>query len=113
MGRLRSYEKSEKGKAKMAAYHAAKAPEKKLREQLRRYGLSVAVYQDMLAVQGGVCAICLRPPVGRRLSVDHCHETGRIRGLLCHNCNVSLGLMGDSPDRLRSAVAYLEKNNAD
>lgn len=71
--------------------------------------------------QGGVCAICHRPELAqdvraaepRHLSVDHDHSKQKgdpkfIGLLLCHSCNVALGLMGDSPDRLRAAAKYLE-----
>jgi hypothetical protein len=79
------------------------------------YGLTPEQYQDMLAAQGGVCAICgLDEPNahGRtgtqfRLSVDHCHDTGRVRGLLCQKCNRAIGLLGDNVDLLRKAIAYL------
>lgn len=62
-------------------------------EHLRRlYGISQAKYEEMLDAQGGVCAICEEPPNGgKALAVDHCHETGVVRGLLCSGCNGSLG----------------------
>ncbi len=62
----------------------------------------------MFARQGGVCAVCLREPTpGISLHVDHDHETGRIRGLLCFRCNNALGDLEDDADRLLAAVAYL------
>jgi hypothetical protein len=74
------------------------------------YGLSTAEYDAMLAAQGGGCAICHRPePMGRgRFHVDHCHETGRVRALLCDPCNRGIGLLRDNPEVLRAAAAYLE-----
>jgi hypothetical protein len=66
----------------------------------------------MLAAQGGVCAVCrkLNPDrLGRRLHVDHCHETGRVRGLLCTLCNNAIGQAGESPERLRALATYLEE----
>lgn len=58
----------------------------------------------------GVCAICKRPEtINKSLAVDHCHLTNTIRGLLCTNCNIALGKMGDSIEILKSAIAYLEK----
>lgn len=63
----------------------------------RRYGLTIAQYDEMLAAQGGVCAICRQPEtyarLGKiqRLAIDHDHETGMIRGLLCNRCNRRLG----------------------
>lgn len=74
-------------------------------------GMTVKKYEELLAYQNGKCAICERTENknGTRLCVDHNHETGEIRGLLCHYCNVSLGRMGDSLDRLYKAVSYLEE----
>lgn len=68
--------------------------------------MTEAEYQVILARQSGGCAICNAVPE-YRLRVDHCHETGRVRGLLCHSCNVGLGWFRDDPKRMRAAVAYL------
>ncbi len=72
------------------------------------YGLDAGEYERRYAEQGGVCAICLRA-TGRakRLSVDHDHRTGRVRGLLCGPCNQLIGRLG--ADALRRAAEYLEK----
>lgn len=78
---------------------------------LARYGITVDQYDAMYEAQGGLCAICKAPPViGRRLSVDHCHEGTGNRGLLCDDCNLGLGLLGDTLERLRAAVFYLEEH---
>jgi hypothetical protein len=69
--------------------------------------MSVETYEALLDVQRGVCALCMRPPVKNRLAVDHDHETGRIRGLLCAPCNKALGILGDSTAALLRAVEYL------
>lgn len=78
----------------------------------RTYGITLAEYDTMLIAQGGGCAICGRSPEenGRRLGVDHDHETGEVRGLLCGNCNQGIGFFKDDTGRLRSAANYLEKN---
>lgn len=80
-----------------------------------RYGLSVAEYEAMLLRQDGKCAACGRGEtcLGRggmvkSLGIDHCHKTGAIRGLLCHDCNLVLGHVRDSPTLLRRLAAYLE-----
>lgn len=73
---------------------------------LKRYGLTVAEFDAMKAAQEERCAICRQDVV---LCVDHCHTTGRIRGLLCHACNHGLGNFKDNPALLLAAVAYLEK----
>ncbi|MFE0039708.1 endonuclease VII domain-containing protein [Streptomyces sp. NPDC059013] len=59
----------------------------------------------MNSLQTGVCVICPSAPPAH---VDHCHETGRVRGVLCFNCNSAIGKLGDDPDTVRRAAAYLE-----
>lgn len=75
----------------------------------KRYGITTEDVDRMLAEQGGACAICVRP-FDDTPRIDHDHDTGAVRGLLCHNCNAALGLMRDEPDNLRRAAAYLEKH---
>lgn len=72
-----------------------------------RHGITIQQYKEMEAAQGGKCAICRLPDKNNNLSVDHCHKTGRIRGLLCGNCNRMIGLGEDEPTRLESAAQYL------
>ena len=74
----------------------------------RRYGLSPEEYQAMLDRQGGVCAICEAPPTDKRLAVDHSHETGEVRGLLCKNCNVKLATI-ENQEFMAAASRYLER----
>ena len=76
----------------------------------RRYGLTEAEYCRLWSAQSGACAICGdgHATGTRFLCVDHCHETGRIRGLLCKRCNTGLGLLGDDRLGLMRAVSYLE-----
>ena len=84
-------------------------PGQKLDADLRRVGSSLQEYEQLKERQQGVCAICGRPPVAKqRLSVDHCHVTGQVRGLLCDPCNTALGLLGDDPERLLAAARYLK-----
>jgi hypothetical protein len=76
---------------------------------LARYGITVDQYNEMLARQNGVCAICEEPcSSGRRLAVDHDHDTGKVRGLLCNRCNRGIGLIKKS-SHLKRAAKYLEK----
>lgn len=76
------------------------------------YGISATTYAQMLALQNGVCAICKGTNKnGKRLSVDHCHNTNKVRGLLCHNCNMGLGYFRDTIDILKDAISYLENSN--
>jgi hypothetical protein len=73
-----------------------------------RYGIDEETYEKMLAEQAHVCRICSSPPSAlKRLCVDHCHRTGKIRGLLCDRCNVAIGLFGDSEELLVRTAAYL------
>jgi hypothetical protein len=76
-------------------------------ERFRKYGLSVIGYQNLLAQQNGVCAICREP--GRELCVDHDHKTGRVRSLLCNGCNSAIGFLRESPLLARAAATYLEQ----
>ena len=86
------------------------SPEKRREARLRlAFGLSPGQYDALLESQGGGCAICgAGSSDGRvRLSVDHCHETGVVRGILCRGCNQGLGQFADSTDRLARAIEYL------
>ena len=75
------------------------------------YGLTSEELRTMERAQHGVCAICKEVPSGighkRRLHIDHCHVTDKVRGLLCHQCNVSLGLMKEDPVRIQSMLEYV------
>jgi hypothetical protein len=73
------------------------------------YGILQADYQALLDSQGGVCAICRRIPPDH-LCIDHCHTTGRIRGLLCRKCNTGLGCYEDNPELMNMAINYLALN---
>lgn len=77
-----------------------------------RFGITIETYTEMAEAQGFVCDICKQPETykGRALSVDHCHETKRIRSLLCTACNVSLGKFKDDPALLRAAADYIERH---
>ncbi|MGD6750825.1 endonuclease VII domain-containing protein [Streptomyces sp. BH105] len=73
----------------------------------RQYGITEAERDELVAAQVGVCCICLDAPA---VHVDHCHETGRVRGVLCFSCNAALGQFRDRPDAIRRAAAYVEGN---
>lgn len=80
----------------------------------RQYGITLDDLNNMLQEQGGKCAICTKAivAIGTREAndsacVDHCHDTGKIRGLLCRSCNTAIGLLQDSPDVIRAAAYYL------
>jgi hypothetical protein len=87
-----------------AARNRSKVAERRLQKE---YGLSRADFDAMSAAQGGVCLICGDAPEDKPLFVDHCHTTGRVRGLLCSRCNTGIGMFLDDPDRLVAAAAYV------
>ena len=70
-----------------------------------KYGITAEEHTALLERQSGVCAICQQPD--KRLGVDHAHETGVVRGLLCNNCNNGLGRFFNDPERLAQAIRYL------
>jgi hypothetical protein len=78
------------------------------------YDMSVEQYQRMLTEQGGLCVICRKPEKKKRkgvlqkLSVDHCHTSGRVRGLLCSRCNLMIGMAHENPEILARAIDYLK-----
>lgn len=80
----------------------------------RVYGISVEEYLDLAEKQNFVCALCGNPNFAMRnvhsgcLVVDHDHKTGKVRGLLCHNCNRALGLFHANPDLLQKASEYVK-----
>jgi hypothetical protein len=96
--------------ARRRAYHRAHKHEISTRRQgghlERRYGISREDYAALLARQGGVCAICAKPSK-KTLCVDHCHSTGKIRGLLCRKCNFGLGCYAEDQAAMIAALAYL------
>lgn len=76
----------------------------------KKFNLSLKDYNNLLEKQQGVCAIC-KKTCSKQLAVDHNHTTGKIRGLLCNNCNRGLGHLKDSIDNLKTAIQYLETTN--
>lgn len=83
----------------------------------RTYGITLTRYNELLDAQGGACAICgTDDPKGKSgtyFVVDHNHETGENRGLLCNRCNRAIGLLGEEVETLRSAIRYLESHSRD
>ncbi len=77
-----------------------------------KYGITMAEYNDMFTMQNGSCAICgiHQTHLKNKLSVDHCHSTGKVRGLLCSNCNTGLGYFKDSVVSLEKALSYIINN---
>ena len=106
-----------------ARYHRNKGSDKGERHRLsarkswlkKAYGLSYEEYLEMFRVQDGKCAICHTEVAEHGKEryktgcVDHCHTTGKVRGILCHPCNKALGAFKDRPEVLLNATQYLEK----
>ncbi len=102
--------RKEREKIKNAPIKAEKRKQQNRESRYKlKYGITLAEYESMFNAQHGMCAIC-KLPQERLLVVDHDHNTGHVRGLLCHPCNVALGLFNDSTDRLLIAVDYLKRN---
>lgn len=130
----RKYQQTEKHKAYKAAWYQANklrvaAYQAKYRRQfpdnnrryyrnhhlLKTYGITYEQYEVIYKQQGGVCAVCGSVPDAVKhgrvsLVVDHDHATGKIRGLLCNNCNSGLGIIGDTIEHLEKALAYLKQH---
>lgn len=77
----------------------------------RRYGITIADYNRMFEEQEGKCLICTKhqSELTKALNIDHCHTTGKVRGLLCNTCNRSLGAFYDNIEILENAIKYLKK----
>ena len=112
------WQKKPGAKQKMVAgakrFHSRNPDYKAFDHIKRRYGLTRSQYETLLYLQGGRCAICRRGPEGsgkKRLTVDHDHETGEVRGLLCNHCNAAIGNLRDDPLVVRAAAAYLESDH--
>ncbi len=92
----------------------SQAPERKRELHLQRtYGISPEEYNQMLLKQEGKCSACPATEAGGKHNVfvvDHCHRTGKVRGLLCKDCNIVLGIMQDDPSRFANLITYLAKH---
>lgn len=107
---IRVYEANAEGCRQMST---SSTPARR-RERERKYGLEAGDYERLSDANGGACWICDRPESvpGRSLAIDHDHQTGAVRGLLCTRCNQVLGRMADDADLLRKAAAYLDQARA-
>jgi len=99
---------SEKINARKKKWYEENLEKQKNTELVRTYGITLEMYNKMLVDQFFCCAICKRNMI-KPLSVDHDHETGIVRGLLCNTCNSGLGMFKDNLDILIEAVKYLKR----
>lgn len=121
-----AYKKTDKGKSKSRDYYQknkerilARIQERRTENPekfrnwtlMRKYGITVEEYDRIYELQGGRCAICgtHQSELKKSLAVDHNHNTGEVRGLLCDNCNKGIGCLQDSTEVLDSASAYLRR----
>lgn len=108
-------EANRKNREKRKEYY--NSPERKLKyrswELERKFGITHEDYELMLAEQDGVCKICKQHRVASNkyyMAIDHCHNTGKIRGILCTRCNTAIGLLEENIDNLNNAIKYLMEN---
>lgn len=119
-GRRRTECRSCRSKANLNRYHT-KTSTKEAHSKaslkyylMKRYGMTVEQYGQMSIEQDHRCAICRSPETGnRRLAVDHCHRTGKVRALLCQACNTALGKLKDDPLLIRRAAEYVERHSSE
>lgn len=83
-------------------------PEKAKCNNLKKYGLTKKLYDKIKENQGGKCSCCGGTNTTRDLYVDHCHISGKVRGLLCHKCNTGIGFLGDNEYGILKAIKYLK-----
>ena len=76
-----------------------------------KYGLSREEYLELFNKQDNKCDICKKPLEGIKACVDHSHDNGKIRGILCNNCNNGIGFFGDNIELLETAIEYIKKHN--
>lgn len=106
----RQYGQSDEGKAKIKEWRKANAERVRAKEpqykRKLRYGITPEMYAELWNAQNGRCYL---PSCGRPAEVvDHDHDTGEVRGLLCRQCNTALGMLRDNPALMRDAAAYIE-----
>ena len=105
LGKLRGWQKQYREKNRQALSDG---------ERQRRFGITPERYSELLKSQNGTCAICKQPETATRLgkvkalAVDHCHQSGAVRGLLCADCNTGIGKLKENVDIFQSAIQYLE-----
>lgn len=100
----------EKYNARLRAWHAANPERRRFQRLKDRLGMSQQEYEVLFDSQGGACAICKNLNWnGKTPNVDHDHITGKIRGILCHNCNTALGRIMDDPKIAQAMGDYIKK----
>ncbi len=116
IARVKKWQQENAGRLNAYRREYRARPERKARERetylLRKYGITAEDYDRRLEEQGGVCAICKEArPEERTLHVDHDHDTGKIRGLLCFRCNNAIGDLRDDVDLVFRMLDYLDRDD--
>ena len=118
LARKRRYYEENRDQILIRKREQARSVPEKIKNRSREYslnklGLTLSDFEKQMEAQEGRCGICRKDVSGttksgrQEANVDHDHETGRFRGILCHRCNVSLGALGDSVEGLNKAICYL------
>ncbi len=106
--RQRYHSDPEKAREKARRFYAATRERILARIREKKYGLTADEVSRLIEDQGGLCGGC-SDPLTTVVAIDHNHSTGAVRGALCRNCNLALGLLADSPERLRALAVYVER----
>jgi hypothetical protein len=112
--RIKEKSQTEEFKEKRRAFNKARKEKNRNVYYKKRYGIDLQEYNKLLISQNNECAICkideneIKHGRNTYFAVDHCHKTGKVRGLLCYKCNSVLGFVNDSIDNLGNAIKYLE-----
>ena len=112
----RHYTCKECTKSRVSAAHKADPSLQRRRDLRRKYDISLEEYDQMVSLQGGKCALCpATAPGGKHNNehwfIDHDHVTGKVRELLCFDCNIVLGIINDSPEHLGRMITYILKHS--
>lgn len=103
----------QKNKKKRLEYHRkwkkTEAGKLCIKRYRSNFKIKLPEYKNLIDIQNNLCAICFRKQENKSLAIDHCHLTGKVRGLLCSDCNIMLGFARDNVETLKSAVVYLSK----
>ena len=110
---IKTIERNSKQQLKKKEYRVKNKIKIKDKNLKRAYGISIEEYNKLFGLQKGCCAICGKSQndFDYFLNIDHDHITGRVRGLLCRDCNQALGHLHDNVELLNKAIEYLNKNN--
>lgn len=98
-----------KNRSRLVEYNKNHKEETRQYNLMKKYGIGLDDFDALLKIQGGLCAICKKSSGTKPLFVDHCHKTGKVRGLLCGSCNSAIGLLKESTTSMTRAIKYLKK----